>query len=77
MDPDECDRIIGISVNFSGDDGVGDGEVTDTEDNEDGVAIGSTPSAPVLPASANCPGVDGTSRGFGSASLAAVLDFIT
>ena len=64
MDPHECDRLMGISsVNLSEEDRVGDGDVTDTEGVEEGVANDSIVSTPIISGSGNCPGADVDSRG--------------
>ena len=75
MDTDDYDRLMGISsVDPSGNDGSGNGELTETEWDTGGVAIDSQPSAPIPLSSDACPGVDGISRGPGSASLVKVLN---
>ena len=49
VNPDEYDRLMGISsVNPSEEDRLGDGEVTDTEGMEEGVANDSIASTPII-----------------------------
>ena len=70
-DPDECDRITGFSsVQPPEMERFGDGNVTDAEGIDQGVANDSGVSTPVAPALGNCPGFDLDSRGYESASLA-------
>ena len=64
MDPDEYDRIAGSSsVQPPEMDGFGDGNVTDAEENEQGVANDSSASTPIVSGLGNCPGADLDSRG--------------
>ena len=73
VDPDEYDRLMGISsANPSEEDRLGDGDVTDTEGVEEGVANDSIASTPMISGSGTCPGADVDSRGYGGASLVAV-----
>ena len=75
MDPDEYDRLVGISsVNPSEGDRFGDGDVNDMETIEEGVANDSVTSTPIVSGSGNCPGGDLDSRGYGSASLMECLN---
>ena len=76
MDPDEYDRLMGIpSVDLSGEeDGFGDRELTDTQDLDEEVADDLTNPVDSYFGSGNCFGVAGNSRGYGSASLAEVLN---
>ena len=70
MDPDEYDRLMGISsVSLSEEDKLGDGEVADTEELGERVANDSIASRPTISGSGSCPGADVDSRGYGSASL--------
>ena len=76
MDPDECDRLMGIiSVDLSSEeDRFGDGELTDTENPISRVADDS--GAPVEShfGIGSCSGAADRSRGHGSASLAEILN---
>ena len=75
MDPDEYDRLMGISsVKTSEGDRFGDGDVTDTEEMEEGAANDSITSTPIVSGSGNCPGANLDSRGYGSASLIECLN---
>ena len=75
MDPDEYDRLMGISLVQTPEmDGLGDRNVTDTEENEQGVANDSSVSTPIVSGLGNRPGADLESRGYGNASLAECLD---
>ena len=61
MDPDEYDPIMGISsVQPLEMDGFGDGNVIDTEENEQGVANNSSASTPQVSGLGNrpCAGLD-------------------
>ena len=70
MDPDEYDRLMGISsANSSERDRFGDGDVTDTEEMEEGVANEPMTLTPIVSGSGNCPGAGLDLRGYGSASL--------
>ena len=70
MDPDEYDCIMGISsVQPPERDRFGDGNVTDPEEIEQGVANDSTASTPIVSGLGNCPDADLDSRAYGSASL--------
>ena len=62
------------SLNSSEEDRFGDGDVTDAEEMEEGVANDSMASTPMFSGSGNCPGADVELRGYGSASLMECLD---
>ena len=64
-DPDEYDRLMGISsVDLSNEeDGFGDGELTDTHEQEDEVAINLSNPKYSRSGSGNCPGVAEDSMG--------------
>ena len=75
MDPDGYDRVMGISsVHPSVRDRFGDGDVTDTERMEEGVANDPMHSTPIVSGVGNRPGVDLDSRGYRSASLMECLN---
>ena len=66
MDPDEYDCVMGVSsAHPSEGDRFGDGDVTDTEEMEEGVANDSMTSNPVVSGLGNRPGGDLDSRGYG------------
>ena len=79
MDPDEYDRMMGISsVHPSEGDRFGDGDTTDTKEIEEGAAndsLSSTPNwSPIVSGLVDCPGADLDSRVYGSASFMECLD---
>ena len=55
-------------------DGFGDSELTDTQEQDEGVADDLTTPINSRSGSGYCPGAAGDSRGYGSASLAEVLN---
>ena len=76
MDPDEWDRLMGItSVDISFEEnGFGDGELTDTENPIEGVANDSATPLDSHSGSGIHPGAHQDSRGYGSANFAEVLN---
>ena len=75
MDPDEYDRMMGVSsAHPSEGDRFGDGNVTDTEEMGHGVANGSTALTPIVSGLGSCPGADLDLKGCGSARLLECLD---
>ena len=76
VDPDQCDRLMGInSVDLSSEeDRFGDGGLTDTENPISRVANDSGTPVDSHSGIGSCPGAAESSRGFSNASLAEILD---
>ena len=72
---DGYDRLMGLQpVGSSGEDGFGDGELIETVNPDEAVNNVLISPANFNSALGNCPGAAGDSKGYGSASLLAVLN---